>query len=174
MIRLATKSDLNDVLSITKACASKMITENIYQWNESYPDRATFEKDIKHKNLYVFEEEKKILGCIVISLEMDSEYKDLNWLTPNDQNYYVHRLAVHPNFQGQGIAKKLMNFALELAKKNRMLSIRLDTFSGNAKNQMFYESLNYISVGRIYYPNQSQLPFICFELILNENCLCQI
>ena len=130
MIRLAKKSDLKEILAITKACASKMITEDIYQWNESYPDLATFEEDIKQESLYVYEEENKILGCVVISSEMDSEYQNVDWLTLNEENYYIHRLAVHPTYQGRGIAKKMMHFAQEQAKKNQKISIRLDTFSG--------------------------------------------
>lgn len=168
MIRLAKNTDLDRIILIANACAAKLITENIYQWNESYPNLATFERDIHQKTLFVYEKDNIILGCVVITSEMDSEYKEVKWRTPNGQNYYIHRLAVHPDSQGKGIAKKLMQFAKELSEKEEKVSLRLDTFSGNSKNQSFYESLGYISVGSIYYPKQSELPFICYELILHE------
>ena len=169
MIRPAIKSDLAEIIKITKACASKMISENIFQWNESYPRLSQFEKDLENKSLYVYEEKDTIIGCVVISSDIDLEYTDVPWLTPSEHNYYVHRLAVHPSFQRQGIAKKMMLFAEKLSIENKILSIRLDTFSGNLKNQSFYASLGYKSVGNIYYPNQSELPFICYELVLHKD-----
>ena len=53
MIRKATKDDLDRIIEITKACAAFMISNKIFQWNEHYPNIATFEKDVLNQNLYV-------------------------------------------------------------------------------------------------------------------------
>ncbi|WP_299121526.1 GNAT family N-acetyltransferase [uncultured Winogradskyella sp.] len=166
MIRKATLSDIEPILIMTKACAKAMRAKGIYQWNEHYPKASAFENDIKRDELYVLELESQIVGCIVISTFMDEEYIPIKWLTPNKNNIYIHRLAIHPKHQGFGYAQQLMNFAEQLAIENSYSSIRLDTFSQNKRNQKFYELRSYKRLGDIYFPKQSEFPFHCYELVL--------
>ncbi len=166
MIRIGTKKDINPILHITNACAKKMIDNGIYQWNDHYPNNLAFEKDVKRKELYVLEIDNQVIGCIAVTISMDKEYIPVKWLTPNENNIYVHRLAIHPNFQGKGYAQQLMDFAEQHAIENNYTSIRLDTFSKNKRNQMFYELRGYKKLEDIYFPKQSEYPFHCFELVL--------
>ncbi|MBF8149162.1 GNAT family N-acetyltransferase [Winogradskyella sp. F6397] len=166
MIRLAKEKDIQAILEITKACAISMISQGIYQWNEQYPNLPAFQKDIERNELYVLEKDAIICGCVVVSTLMDSEYKPVQWLTKNENNMYIHRLAIHPNMQGKGYAQQLMDFAEQFAIENNYTSIRLDTFSKNKRNQKFYELRGYKRLGDIYFPNQSEFPFYCYELVL--------
>jgi ribosomal protein S18 acetylase RimI-like enzyme len=166
MIRRAKISEITDILSITKECAHHMIENGIYQWNEYYPTRAAFERDVARNELFVLEIDNKIIGTIVISTHMDEEYKAVQWLTPDDNNVYVHRLSIHPKNQGMGYAKDLMDFAENHASLNGFISVRLDTFSQNKRNQEFYETRRYRKLGDIYFPKQSEHPFHCYELLL--------
>lgn len=166
MIRKATVNDIDHIISITKACAKFMIDKNIFQWNKHYPTRTAFENDVNRNELYVFEVENTVIGCIVISTLIDEEYIPIQWLTPNEKNIYIHRLAIHPNYQGKGFAQQLMNFAEAYAVENKFVSVRLDTFSRNKRNQKFYELRGYQKLGSIYFPKQSEYPFYCYELIL--------
>lgn len=166
MIRHAKISEIPDILHITKACATYMIANGIYQWNEQYPAAIAFENDLKRNELYVLEIAKKIIGTIVISTLIDNEYAAVNWLTPNSTNIYIHRLSIHPNQQKKGYAQQLMNFAENYAKENGFISIRLDTFSQNKRNQKFYETRGYQRLEDISYPKQSAHSFHCYELVL--------
>lgn len=166
MIRKATFSDIDSILLLTKACAKDMINKGIYQWNEHYPSAEAFQNDINQNELYVLTNENQILGSIVISNSMDDEYNAIKWLTPSDKNIYIHRLAVHPDYQGRGFAQQLMDFAEKHALEHGYSSIRLDTFSQNTRNQKFYELRGYIRLGSIYFPKQSEHPFYCYELVL--------
>ena len=166
MIRIATPTDIDTLLNITKACAKQMINNNIFQWNEHYPNKKAFENDVQRNELYVLEIDLEIIGCIVISTHMDEEYKPIKWLTKNKNNLYIHRVAVHPKYQGKGYAQKLMSYAERFGKNNGYLSIRLDTFSQNTRNQKFYEKRGYKKLGSIYFPKQSEHPFYCYEHIL--------
>ena len=74
-VRKATDKDIDTLLQITKACAQYMITKQIFQWNENYPNREIFEKDILREELYVLISSAKVVGCIVVSTLMDEEYK---------------------------------------------------------------------------------------------------
>ena len=166
MIRKALISDIPSVLTICAACANHMISKGIYQWNEFYPSEEAFLLDIKRQELFVYLKNDQILGCIVISTHKDEEYEEVNWLTAEENSIYIHRLAVHPHFQSQGIAQKMMTFAESLGRENNMFSVRLDTFSQNKRNQRFYEQRGYTKLGDIFFPKQSEFPFHCYELIL--------
>jgi ribosomal protein S18 acetylase RimI-like enzyme len=166
MIQLAKISEINEILSMTDACRMAMEAKGIFQWTLDYPSRKAFEQDIEREELYVLRKGSDLIGCIMVSTFMDEEYESVKWLTPNSKNYYIHRLAVHPEFQGQGLAQQLMNFGENHAKKHIALSVRLDTFSQNQRNQKFYEQRGYQRLGDIYFPKQSEHPFHCYELVL--------
>lgn len=166
MIRKATLKDISTILLITKACAKSMIEKGIYQWNEHYPNKNALINDVARNELYVLEVNENIIGSIVISNLMDGEYEPIKWLTKNENNIYIHRLAIHPGNQRKGFAQVLMDFAEKFAIENNYSSIRLDTFSQNKRNQKFYELRGYKRLGDIFFPKQSKYPFHCYELVL--------
>ena len=169
MIRLAKKEEIGQILSLTRACAAHMIAQQIFQWNEHYPTAQAFENDIDRQELYLYESQNTIIGCIVVSTFMDDEYLPIAWSTPNDHNYYIHRLGVHPEHQKKGIARAMMDFAEDLAREKGAHAVRLDTFSQNKRNQRFYINRGYKQLGNIYFPKQSEHPFYCYELVLNPS-----
>lgn len=166
MIRRAKISEIPDILTITRACAQKMQENGIFQWNEHYPSKEAFLKDIEREELFVIEENNIVQGTIVISTLMDEEYEPIEWLTPNGNSTYIHRLSVHPDLQGKGLAQKMMDFAENHAREHGFVSVRLDTFSQNKRNKRFYEQRGYQKLGDIYFPKQSEHPFHCYELVL--------
>ncbi len=166
MIRRAKISEIPDILKLAKACAEAMIDKGIYQWNEHYPSRSAFEKDEREKSLYVQIIDGQMVGTVVISNQMDQEYVSVSWLSPSKNNIYIHRLAVLPEHQGKGYAQRMMDFAERYARDKGYTSVRLDTFSQNRRNQVFYETRGYQKLGDIYFPKQSEHPFHCYELLL--------
>ena len=166
MIRRAKISEIPDILTITRACAKKMEENGIFQWNEHYPSKEAVIKDIEREELFVIEENSTVQGTIVISTLMDDEYKPITWLTPNGNSTYIHRLSVHPKVQGKGFAQQMMDFAEAYSRENGFVSVRLDTFSQNKRNQRFYEQRGYQKLGDIFFPKQSDHPFHCYELVL--------
>lgn len=166
MIRCAKILEIPEILKLTRACTHHMIKMGIFQWNEEYPSREAFEKDISRNELFALELQDMIIGCIAITPHMDEEYIPVEWLTPNKNNIYIHRLAVDPEYQGKGYAQKLMTFAENYARENKYISVRLDTFSQNNRNQTFYEQRGYQKLGNVHFPKQSEYPFYCYELVL--------
>lgn len=167
LIKKASKQDLEQLLSVVKSCGQKLIDQGIFQWNEEYPKREDLLEDIELQELWKLEDKNSIIGLIVLTENADEEYHNVKWLTKNHKNLYIHRLAVHPNFQGKGYAQKLMDFAEKYARENGYYSIRLDTFSQNKRNLQFYEQRNYIKLESIYFPKESEFAFYCYEKIMN-------
>ncbi len=166
MIKPSQPSDLDEIKSLTEACAIAMQEKGIYQWNEHYPSLEKLEADIGKAELFILMEEEKILGIIVLTDLIDEEYVPIQWLTESRNNLYVHRLATHPSVWGKGYGQQLMDFAENFARENKFKSVRLDTFSQNKRNQQFYEARGYQKLGDIFFPKQSEHPFHCYELVL--------
>ena len=103
-IEKASEMDIEQLLSITKSCAKHMIENGIFQWNEYYPSKVVLLNDIGLNQLWKLVKGNSIIGLVVLTEVEDKEYKNVKWLTDNGNSLYVHRLAVHPDFQGMGCA----------------------------------------------------------------------
>lgn len=168
MIRLGTPEDLDRLLEITQACGKHLRDQGIDQWDENYPDVSSLQGDISTGTLYVYEEDESPLGLVVLNELQDEEYGSIDWSTSeSDRNLIVHRLGVDPNFQGRGIARKLMDFAESFAKSKGFAAIRLDTFTQNPRNQRFYENRGYTKLGEVYLKYKKEHRYICYELCFN-------
>ena len=110
MIRAGNISDIDSILNITKSCAAHMIQNGIYQWNEHYPDKSSFINDAENMELYVYIENEKVIACISLCKKMDEVYFPVSWITRNYNNLYIHRLAVHPDFQKKRSRKSIDGF----------------------------------------------------------------
>lgn len=156
---------LEVIKMLTEACARHMRLEGIFQWNEHYPSRERLAADLEAGHLFALRDEGVLYGTVVISPEKDAEYEDIEWLTPDANNFYIHRLAVDPSRQKMGYARMLMDFAENYARERGAASIRLDTFSQNERNNRFYQARGYKKLGDVYFPKQSKSPFHCYELV---------
>jgi ribosomal protein S18 acetylase RimI-like enzyme len=160
---------LDTLYKLTCSCAANLIEKGIRQWSQNYPSKSILKNDLELQQLWILQDEGLIKGMIVLTEIVDEEYKHVKWMSPNGNNLYVHRLAVLPEFQGQGCAQKLMDFAEIYARKHSYVSIRLDTFSKNQRNQNFYEKRNYSKLGEVYFKNQSDHPFYAYEMLLKPS-----
>lgn len=167
MIRKAEVKDIPHIKKITEACAQHMIAQGIFQWNENYPSLAILTSDVRANTVYVYLDQKEIVGTVMFSMVMDDFYTEVDWLTPDVKQLYVHRLAVHPTSQGQGIARALMDYGEAFAKEKKCLSVRLDTFSQNPRNNHFYQARKYQHVGQVFFAQKSEHPFYCYEKVLS-------
>ena len=168
MISHGKPEELDAILELTRACGRHMRENGIDQWDENYPDRGSLERDIHSKTLFAYRENDEVLGIVVLNETQDPEYAEMNWTTSeSDRNIVVHRLAVSPNHQGKGIARKIMDFAEDWAKEHQYDSIRLDTFSQNPRNQRFYKNRGYTELGSVFLSYKKEYPYFCYELLLN-------
>lgn len=161
-IRLASLKDIDNIMDLIKHCIKDMQSHGIYQWNESYPTAEIFEEDIKSESLYILKDKSNYLGIIAINEEQSPEYQELKWLIEAGRALVIHRLAVNPEWQKQGIARQLMDFAEKYATEKGYTSIRLDAFSENPRALNLYERRGYNKVGQVFFPNR-ELPFYCYE-----------
>ena len=166
-IRLMSINDVEYLTELFVKVTDQMILQKIKQWNYTYPKQVHILQDIKNKSGYVWIENGVIAACISLDTIQDSQYKQIVWQTDQDLALVIHRLAVHPNFQGLGLSKKLCNFAEFYAKKRQIKSIRLDAYSENKISNQLYNSLGYKKADGFCYFHGNDIPFYCYDKIIS-------
>lgn len=165
-IKLCSISEAEEIFKIYDDCRKAMQSAGIYQWQNEYPTVETVKQDIEDKNLYGYYEGEKCVGAVSINTHQDEEYKEIDWKGPDENVIVIHRLAVNPDFQAKGIARLLMDFAEDFAKKENYSAIRLDSYSQNKRAVKFYESRGYQKRGECFFAGRDK-PFYCYELIFS-------
>ena len=65
----------------------------------------------------------------------------------NDPSVYIHRIATHADFRGKDLVKEIVNWAIDFAKANQKLYVRLDTIGGNQKLIEHYQNCGFNYLG---------------------------
>ncbi|PHS63383.1 MAG: GNAT family N-acetyltransferase [Flavobacterium sp.] len=161
-IRIAELKDLEKIIQIYSKCKIELDNQGIFQWTDNYPNSKIIMTDIHKGILYLLEYKNEIIGTINISKEQEKEYGKIEWKFNEGKILVIHRLAIDPKEQGNGFARKLMDFAEDYAEKKGYTSIRLDAFSQNERVIKFYKKRNYFLRGKVNFPER-EYPFYCME-----------
>lgn len=164
MIKIASINDKNEIMTLIKAAIEEMNTNNIDQWDEIYPNTSIIENDLYSNALYKYEDNGNITAIITIDEQGSPEYDEIKWSDTSGNFIVIHRLTVHPDYQGRGIAKTMMKFSEELPLQNAKSSIRLDAFTKNQYATNLYKCLEYDLKGTVQFRKGI---FYCFEKLIN-------
>lgn len=148
-LRKAQQSDMNEIVMMFKAVIKDMIDNEIYQWDEIYPDAVTIEDDIRKEQLYIAELDSRIVSAFVLNRDYDEEYKEGEWRYLGADFYVLHRFCVNPEVQGKKIATRVLYLIEELLREWGVEAIRLDAFSCNPVALHLYEKSGYIRTGQV-------------------------
>lgn len=162
MIQPAGVAHVDEVFFILQACRYDLEKQHIFQWTAAYPDRDSVAADIAAGHVFCFYTDGRCTGTISLNQHQEKEYAAIPWQFEEGRALVIHRLAIHPDFQGQGQAAALMAFAEDFAKQQRYTSIRFDAYSENTRSLKFYEKRGYINKGQIFFPGRTA-HFYCFE-----------
>ncbi|MCX4269818.1 MAG: GNAT family N-acetyltransferase [Lachnospiraceae bacterium] len=166
--RRTEERDLDAVIEIVDAAKEYLRLQGIPQWQDGYPNRESFYKDIEREISYVLEENGKILGTIAIDLEGDRNYNWIyegNWLSEKQPYAAIHRVAVDAERKGSGLAGKMIEEAVKLCLEKGIFSIKNDTHRLNQSMQRMLVKNGFVRCGIIYLENGEER--IGFERILS-------
>lgn len=152
-------------LGIYKKCAAYHAEKGFFQWDENYPNIEVIQNDIEKRWLFGGFDNNELIALIAITEDEPEEYHELTWKSKSPYKI-IHRLCVDTNYLRKGYAKEMMEFAENYCKKNRVHSIRLDTYTPNSGAREFYTKLNYIKTGEVNFPKRKEHTYTCFEKIL--------
>lgn len=148
-LRKADYNDLKRVMEIKNEVVPVMRNAGNTQWSDEYPDIERFTGDLSDGSLYVYEEDEHVKGFVVADDDHPEPYRDLPWELTRSVSAAMHRMAVDPNFQGHGIAKKMIVSVEEMLASKGYKGIHTDTSLENEKMQMRFEKNGYKFKGKL-------------------------
>jgi GNAT superfamily N-acetyltransferase len=158
---------LKEILNLVEVCTRHMNIEGSEQWKKGvYPTDEMLTSDIEKGNLHILlDDDNLIIAIVVVDETGDQEYDALEWKYTEGTIGYMHRMCIHPDLQGTGLAAKMWEFAEDLARQRGYTHMRLDTYLGNKQVQGMIQRRGYERVGTVSFPPWD-LPYICYEKVL--------
>lgn len=123
MIRNAENSDIPAILEIERSLFAG-------PWEEQL-----FIETIKdHKDFFVFIEQKKIAGYIIFEKVLDEGH--------------ITNLAVSKEYQRKGIASRLINKILDMARQEKIKQVFLEVRESNEAARKLYSKFGFVEIGK--------------------------
>lgn len=147
-LRLATMSDLPQIIKMYKKIITKMYDNNIYIWDEIYPCKY-FENDIKNNQLYLLINNNEIISAFALC-RLNDTAKSVNWTDKNAKALYIERLGVNIDYLRNGIGCVAVNKAIVLARQMNAEYLRLFVVDNNYAAINLYQKVGFKKVDGIY------------------------
>ena len=145
-IRLAKKEDIPAIAGIFEEIHKAEEQNPTVGWIRGvYPTAATAEGALTRGDLFVQEDEGKIVGTAIINKLQVDVYADAPWEhpAPDEQVMVLHTLCISPSTAGRGCGKAFEQFYEEYALKNGCPYLRIDTNAKNTRARAMYQKLGY-------------------------------
>jgi len=143
-IELADKTDIDEVMILTGKINQNLLQNNMTQWNNGYPNKEVYLKDIELKSMYKMLNDKgQIIGFGSINQNQHPNFAEANWQDKSKGFRLIYRLGIDPEYQNNGLAGKMMDFLEDIAVSQNASSIRLGALSTYDKVVNFYLKRNY-------------------------------
>ena len=143
--------DLPEPMTLYRAATRHMDVNGIPQWDEIYPAESFIRDDITSGQMRVGIVEGRIAVAYALEECRTGDYEDAAWRYEEPVFVVLHRLCVHPDFQGKGVAKAAMDELEADVLSRGIYAVRLDAFSRNPVALHLYESRGYEKAGEITY-----------------------
>ena len=146
---------------------------NYPNWHHGlYPTPAVLAAAFARDDLYVAEQDGKIVGTITVNAVQAPQYDGKPWKVEagGELVRVIHTLAISPAARGLGLAKRLIGYAEDIAINQGATVMRLDTFHKNAPARTLYEGLGYYLVGYVTFTDirPEGEPYAIYEKLLTN------
>ena len=161
----ALEADLEEVHALCQRVAACTPSSG---WSSDYPSRELLANDISTQSLYKVLHEGKIISIMQIrpwsTFMKGEEAADIETWNKHAANPCgLGRFCISPDFQGQGLGRRVMQKTLETAKQMGYDSARFHTETANPVANHLYESMGFSNMGMV---SEYGLDFFCYEMML--------
>jgi len=130
-----------------------------YQQRNKYPgwnnyDKAFLENEIGQKLQFKIVEDGQILCIFSICFTDPLIWRDKDKGT----SIYLHRVVVNPAFKGQSQFAKVLKWAVEYAERDKLDTVRMDTWAENTAIINYYKSFGFEFLENFTTSNSTDLP----------------
>ena len=151
--RLATLEEFPAIMEIINQAKARRKTDGSNQWQDGYPNLETIGSHYYKKAGYVLvNENQKIVGYSAVLVNDEPAYLNIEgqWLS-NNEFIVIHRVAIHDDFLGKGLAIMIFRKIEELAISKNVYSIKVDTNFDNLAMLHIFNKLEYQYCGQVYF-----------------------
>ena len=133
-----TKGDFEESLSIMREAAQWLIDKGCPLWNL---DELTHEKikNAADEFVVMWDKNGKSIATLTLNFEDRFIWSDIK---PNSSGF-IHKLSIRREYAGKGLAKNIIDYAIQECKQKNITSIRLDCDSQRKSLCDFYESIGF-------------------------------
>lgn len=161
----ADDSFLPETGPLLTAAKGAMLAAGNDQWNDTYPTSEDYRKDLEQGELYVLLSGARLAAVGALNEFQPEEYRAVDWQFREGRVCVLHRLCVHPEFQGRGLGGQMLRHFERLARQQGYGVLRLDTYSKNGPALSMYARAGFRRAGAVYFPNRAS-SFLCLEKAL--------
>lgn len=159
-LELAQTQDTKLCYEILDLGRSFQKAQGFVQWTDDYPNLDTVKGDIRDKKGYVLKVVGRIAGYMCIDFDGEPAYKHIKGQWQTEEPYaVVHRMALHPDFRGMGLADVTFQLIGELCISRNVRSIRADTDFHNKRMQHILEKNGFVNRGVIVFQGGEKLAY---------------
>jgi GNAT superfamily N-acetyltransferase len=156
VIRPAALDDSAAILAILDDARQRLASRKIAQWETPF-ELSFINSALKRREFFIATVDQHIAGVFRL-LWADPEI----WGDTTD-SAYVHTLAVHRDFSGQGIGYRLLNWCEITAAQRGCRYLRLDCASFNSALRSYYTNYGFVL--------REEKAFKTFHVVLFEKTL---
>lgn len=158
LIREANQHDKEQILKLYK----KQLGREFCPWDEHYPTMHEIDFDLSRSSLFIMIDGERIIAAA--SIDDDEQVEALEcWHADLKPGAEMSRLAVDPDYQNQGLARKMLLYGMDEMQKRGYKSIHFMVNKHNKKALNSYRHLDFDVVGECFMYEQ---PFLCCEKAL--------
>lgn len=147
-IRIALVDERQEVINMLKNIAGWMKENGIKQWQYLLEggDDLEITQGIEKGETFVVLSNNELIGTFTISSSQSEWDVHIFGRDEEDHSLYLHRLAIHPSYMGQGLGKTLLEWILANFR-NPKEWLKLDCVAKNEKLVNFYKSNSFEEIG---------------------------
>ena len=148
------KADLTDIDAIaniySKVHTAEEKGELTIGWQRGiYPERITAQAGVERGDIFVMEDNGRILGSAILNKQQVDVYSTGSWqYEADDESIMVmHTLVIDPEEKGKGYGRSFVKFYEQYALENGCPFLRMDTNERNTAARSLYKKLGYAEIG---------------------------
>ncbi len=155
---LATSNEADKILDLYHSVLGTPYS----RWSEEYPLPENIEDDLSRDALFCLKENGEIIGAISIDQDDDVEAFPF-WSKELTPSIEISRLCIRSDYQGRGLAGKLIEYMMDYGRKNGIKSIHYLVSKHNLIAQKAYSRLEFKLMGEcsLYHDE-----YFCYEKAL--------
>ena len=151
--RRAEPRDLDAIVAVVVHARAAIRALGIDQWQDGYPEPELLASDIAAGIGHVFEADGRIAGYLALASAPEPVYAHIDGAWLCDAPYLtVHRMCIDDGFRGTGLSARMIALAEDIARANRLASVRADTHRGNIVMQKLLVKCGFQRCGEVVYP----------------------